>query len=143
MMRIMLFLLTIAVAGCTEGTRVRGADARSSPAMNATPEQIDAGRQIVELQCVSCHAVRSSDESHNPRAPALRTLAERYPVTGLEEAFALGIMVGHPGMPEFRLDRDQIKAILAYLESIQTRRGAGLDPNKLDAVRLRGAVGHM
>jgi mono/diheme cytochrome c family protein len=57
----------------------------------------------------------------------LRTLAERYPVTGLAEAFAQGIMVGHPNMPNFRFSPAEINEILAYLQTIQTRQGAALD----------------
>ncbi len=94
------------------------------PPSSATPGEIQAGKLIVEQQCISCHAVRNDDESHNPKVPALRTLSERYSVNGLEAAFALGIMTGHPGMPEFHFGPEQIKAILAYLETIQTRRGA-------------------
>lgn len=93
-------------------------------AEEATPEQIDAGRRIVELQCISCHAVRSSDMSRDLTAPPLRTLAERYPVTGLQEAFAQGVLVGHPNMPDFRFSAAQIAEILAYLQSIQTVQGA-------------------
>jgi len=126
--RTAILLLTISLAGCAQEAPAAGppAAADTSPVLvvDATPEQIEAGKRIVELQCISCHAVRADDKGHNPNAPALRTLAERYPVTGLEEAFALGIMTGHPGMPEFRFRPDQIKAILAYIESIQTRRGA-------------------
>lgn len=133
-------LVIIALASCAGEAPLSGGDTHQSLTMNATPEQVEAGRRIVEFQCVSCHAVRADDKGHNPDAPALRTLAERYPVTGLEEAFAQGIMVGHPNMPDFRFDRDQIKAILAYLESIQTRRGAALDPNNLDPVRLKGVI---
>ncbi len=124
--RAALVLLTIAFNGCDADPPLPAASAGGGSVMapNATAEQIERGKHIVELQCVSCHAVRADDKSHNPNAPALRTLAERYPVTGLEEAFALGIMTGHPGMPDFRFGRDQIKDILAYLGSIQTRQGA-------------------
>lgn len=116
------------LAACTPGL----SDTRIGPAHDgdrvfveeATPEQIDAGRRIVELQCVSCHAVRSSDLSRDLTAPPLRTLAERYPVTGLPEAFAQGVLVGHPNMPDFRFNATQITEILAYLQSIQTRQGA-------------------
>lgn len=116
------------LAACTPGL----SDARIGPAPDgdrvfvetATPAQIDAGRRIVELQCVSCHAVRSSDMSRVSTAPPLRTLAERYPVTGLPEAFAKGVLVGHPNMPDFRFNATQITEILAYLQSIQTRQGA-------------------
>lgn len=116
------------LAACTPGL----SDARIGPTQDggrvfveaATPEQIDAGRRIVELHCVSCHAVRSSDTSRDLSAPPLRTLAERYPVTGLPEAFAQGVLVGHPNMPDFRFNATQITEILAYLQSIQTRQGA-------------------
>ncbi len=126
--RTALVLVTIAFNGCAADP----APSASAPAgegsvmvaTNAAPGQVERGKRIVEMQCVSCHAVRADDKSHNPNAPALRTLAERYPVTGLEEAFALGIMTGHPGMPDFRFGRDQIRDILAYLGSIQTRQGA-------------------
>ncbi len=140
MMRAMIALVALVVSGCSGGRPAISGAALSSLSMNAPPEQVEAGRRIVEFQCVSCHAVRAEDISHNPRAPALRTLAERYPVTGLEDAFAQGIMVGHPGMPEFRFDRDSIKAILAYLESIQTRQGAAIDPHGHEITRSRGPV---
>ena len=87
-------------AGCAPGLP----DASHEPRLederifveDPSPEQIDAGRRIVELQCISCHAVRSSDASRDFAAPPLRTLAERYQVTGLPEAFARGVLVGHP-----------------------------------------------
>ena len=126
--RSIIVLSGLWVAACTPSL----SDARIGPAPDgdrvfveaATPEQIDAGRRIVELQCVSCHAVRSSDMSRVSTAPPLRTLAERYPVTGLPEAFAQGVLVGHPNMPDFRFNATQISEILAYLQSIQTRQGA-------------------
>jgi mono/diheme cytochrome c family protein len=81
------------------------------------------GRVIVEQRCVSCHAIGESGESPRQDAPPLRRLAERYPVTALEEAFAEGILVGHPAMPALRFTPEEIAAITAYLESIQERRG--------------------
>ncbi len=57
-------------------------------------------------------------------APPFRTLSEQYPLDSLEEAFAEGILVGHRDMPEFRLSPTQIDSLLAYLQSIQRRRGA-------------------
>lgn len=132
-LRAMTFLVALSFAGCAGNAPPAARDTRPSRMMNATPDQVEGGRRIVELQCVSCHAVRSNDTSHNPDAPPLRTLAERYPVTGLPEAFALGIMKGHPDMPDFRFTPPQINAILAYLESVQTRQGAALDPHKSDS----------
>ena len=48
-----------------------------------------------------------------------RELAKRYPINALEEAFAEGIVTGHPGMPEFEATPKQIADIVAYISSIQ------------------------
>lgn len=86
--------------------------------------QIAAGRQLAQTHCASCHALTATGESHHPMAPPLRTLSRNYPVNMLEEAFAEGILVGHRDMPEFRLEPAQVDALVAFLESIQERRGA-------------------
>ena len=54
-------------------------------------------------------------------APAFRTLGQRYPIESLEEALGEGFMSGHPDMPEFKFDADDVGAIIAYLKSIQQR----------------------
>lgn len=112
------------VPGLSDGDNGQARERTLGLVADYTPEQVEAGRAIVELQCVSCHAVRRDDKSRNFVAPPLRTLAERYPVTGLPEAFAQGVLVGHPNMPNFRFSSQQIAEILAYLQSIQTRQGA-------------------
>lgn len=96
------------------------------PQMRADEEprgSVAAGRQIAEIQCAGCHAIGANGQSHNPAAPPFRTLSRSYPVNALEEAFAEGILVGHPDMPEFRFTPTQIDDILAYLQSVQERRG--------------------
>lgn len=85
----------------------------------AEDAQVARGRALVEANCSRCHALTRTDVSKHPEAPALHTLWERYPIDALEEAFAEGIYVGHPDMPEFIADPDQIAAIIAYIESIQ------------------------
>ena len=50
-----------------------------------------------------------------------RSLGKRYPIESLEEALGEGIMSGHPDMPEFKFDADDVGAIIAYLKSIQQR----------------------
>ncbi|MEO0467471.1 MAG: hypothetical protein AAF216_13090 [Pseudomonadota bacterium] len=59
------------------------------------------------------------DESQHPQAPALRTLNHNYPVEALAEPLAEGIVVGHPDMPEWQFEPEDIDALLAYLETIQ------------------------
>ena len=109
-------LLAVLLASCA------GAHAQA-PVSSERAALIAEGRGIAERNCSTCHAIGTSGESRNSEAPPFRTLSENYPVNSLEEAFAEGILVGHPAMPEFRLEPHQIDAIVAYLESIQERRG--------------------
>jgi len=79
------------------------------------------GEQLLTRSCASCHAVGRTGASPDKAAPAFRTLGQRYPVDSLEEALGEGILSGHPDMPEFRFDADDVGAIIAYLQSIQQR----------------------
>ena len=79
------------------------------------------GRAVVEANCASCHAVGVSGESPAPEAPAFRTLHEKYRVADLQEALAEGISVGHPAMPQFQFTPEDVDAVIAYLQSIQTQ----------------------
>jgi mono/diheme cytochrome c family protein len=84
---------------------------------------IAAGRVIAAKNCSHCHAIGPNDLSPNPKSPPFRTLAQKYPLSNLEEALGEGIMVGHEGleMPNFRFDAQQIAALMAFLESIQKK----------------------
>ena len=66
---------------------------------------------------MSCY--RPGRESPLRIAPPFRTLHTRYPVENLAEAFAEGIVTGHPTMPQFRLDAAQIGDLLAYLKALE------------------------
>jgi mono/diheme cytochrome c family protein len=111
----LLFLLG-ALVGCGS---VAAQPSSPATAVNLVAE----GRSIAEIRCSSCHAIGETGESRLPDAPPFRTLSERYPVNALEEAFAEGVLVGHPAMPEFRFEPHEIDAIVAYLQTVQTRRG--------------------
>jgi cytochrome c len=78
----------------------------------------EKGKAFVERNCARCHAIGLDDDSHMPEAPPLRSLHNRYPVDSLTEAFAEGIVTGHPQMPEFQLDIDTISDMLAYIKSL-------------------------
>ena len=79
------------------------------------------GEALVTKNCARCHAVGRTGNSPHPEAPAFRTLSQKYPIEGLAEALAEGLSVGHPDMPEFVFEVDQVGAILSYLRSIQER----------------------
>ncbi len=88
------------------------------PANSQAYGDVVKGKEFIERNCARCHAVGLNDDSHMPEAPALRTLQNRYPIDSLSEAFAEGIVTGHPEMPQFELDTQTISNMLAYIESL-------------------------
>jgi cytochrome c len=84
-------------------------------------EDLTLGEALLAKKCGACHAVRRTGDSPDKQAPAFRTLSKRYPIESLEEALGEGIMSGHPDMPEFNFDADEVGAIIAYLKAIQQR----------------------
>jgi mono/diheme cytochrome c family protein len=79
------------------------------------------GEGLLTANCSRCHAVGRTGDSTLPEAPPFRTLGQRYPIDVLAEALAEGLSSGHPDMPEFRFEVDDVNAILAYLNSIQEK----------------------
>lgn len=82
-------------------------------------QPVPHGKRLVTENCARCHAIDLNDTSPHPAAIPFRDISIFYPVEALEEAFAEGIVTGHPDMPEFTATTSQIDAILAYLETIQ------------------------
>ena len=77
------------------------------------------GKELLDARCAHCHAIARTGESPHSAAPPFRTLSRKYPIDELAELLAEGLSVGHPDMPEFVFEPDDITAILAYLNSIQ------------------------
>ncbi len=82
-------------------------------------EQIESGREIVEMQCAFCHAVGTDDQSPRMDAPPLRTVLAGYPPDALAEDFREQVHIGHPDMPDFDFGPIGTDHVLAYLISIQ------------------------
>ena len=87
----------------------------------AAAGDIKRGETLLTRDCGKCHAVGRTGDSPSKDTPAFRTLGARYPIESLEEALGEGLMSGHPDMPEFKYDADDVGAIIAYLKSIQQR----------------------
>jgi len=92
----------------------------SAAAPSIQRQAIEAGRTLAQSHCATCHAIGKRGQSPNPQAPRFATLAQRYPLDNLAEAFSEGILVGHGPMPEFQFDPDQIDSLIAYLRSVQS-----------------------
>lgn len=79
----------------------------------------DHGKRLALTHCARCHAVDKVSPSPLAIAPPFRTLHEHYAVETLEEALAEGIVTGHPSMPEFRFDADEVGDFIAFLKTLE------------------------
>lgn len=77
------------------------------------------GQAIAEQYCSGCHAIGRTGASTHPDSLPFRKISMRYPVRDLEEALGEGILVGHPDMPPFQFEPQDIDDLLSYIESIQ------------------------
>jgi len=89
-----------------------------TPAAAASPQE-QRGKTFALNNCAKCHSVDKVTASPLKIAPPFRTLHKRYPIETLSEALAEGISTGHPTMPAFQLDPDQIGDLLAYLKTLE------------------------
>lgn len=85
----------------------------------AAAQSAQRGVVIARTYCMNCHAIDKVSPSPLKAAPPFRDLYRRYPVESLEEALAEGIVTGHPSMPEFSFDADQIADFIAFLNTLR------------------------
>lgn len=119
MKRLAAVVLVIILGGCES--------LKGEASTNPIAEDIALGGSLAEQRgavyaqanCASCHAIGRAGDSPLTAAPAFRSLGLSYPVSDLAEAFAEGIVTGHPAMPEFRMTSGENADLIAYLESIQ------------------------
>jgi mono/diheme cytochrome c family protein len=101
------------LAGC-DGA-VSGPQGSPSPGATTTI----SGLEIAQRECAACHAIGRDGDSPHVDALEFRKFSRFYPVDHLAEALAEGIYVGHPDMPVFRFEPDEVEALIDYIESIQ------------------------
>jgi cytochrome c len=90
----------------------------TGPALATSPAE-QRGKAFAITNCARCHSIDRVTESPLKIAPPFRALHKRYPVETLAEALAEGIVTGHPTMPEYRLEPDQINDLLSYLKTLE------------------------
>ena len=93
--------------------------AATSGAIAAEDPAVKRGREIATAACADCHAIGATGASPKSEAPLFRELGRKYPVESLEEALAEGVVVGHPGMPQVKMNEAEIGAFIAYLKTVQ------------------------
>jgi mono/diheme cytochrome c family protein len=93
------------------------------PAWAQSEQQLIArGKSILSAKCGRCHQVNPTGRSPLAAAPTFSMVMQQYVPDDLEEALAEGLTTGHPAMPEFEFDPDEIAAILAYLGTLRQKR---------------------
>ncbi len=85
----------------------------------AEDKAVAEGRRIAHDACSPCHATGPTGASPKAEAPPFRDLGHKYPLDNLEEALAEGVVVGHPDMPEVKMNEHEIAAFVAWLKTVQ------------------------
>ena len=94
--------------------------ATSAALAEGSPSPLEQrGSALAERMCSQCHAIGKSGQSPHAGAPAFRALDRRVDLDSFMERLREGLMVGHPDMPTFRFTREDARAFLLYLRSIQ------------------------
>jgi cytochrome c len=86
---------------------------------SADEQAVRRGKAIAAAKCSYCHSIERTGRSPRAIAPPFRTLHKKYPVETLEDALAEGMSTGHPRMPEFRLEPDQVGDFISFLKSLE------------------------
>jgi mono/diheme cytochrome c family protein len=86
-------------------------------AVAQTSSALERGRVIAEQKCAPCHAIGRNDERPHAIVTPFRDLHTRHPIEMLIDARKTGIISGHDEMPMFELSREDMRALLAYIDS--------------------------
>lgn len=78
------------------------------------------GRTLAVRLCAQCHAIGKSDTSPKSGAPPFRRLESRVNFDTFQQRLRQGLMSSYHDMPVFRFTREDARAMVAYLRSIQS-----------------------
>ncbi len=80
--------------------------------------RIAHGHELAQAKCSSCHAVENQGASPNRRSPPFRTLSGRFVELTLMRRLTEISETGHYDMPEVPVHTDEVRAIVAYINSL-------------------------
>ena len=95
---------------------VFAAATRDAMALSSTERR---GRTLSVRLCAQCHAIGKLGTSPRAGAPPFRHLEERVDLDKFQQRLRQGLMSSHQDMPVFRFTREDARAMVAYLRSIQ------------------------
>jgi mono/diheme cytochrome c family protein len=85
----------------------------------ATPAQASGlareGEALAKQWCAECHVVSDDQAQGSADVPSFDAIAQEY--ANAEDAFRALLADPHPDMPQMMLTRQDIRNLLAYLES--------------------------
>jgi len=90
---------------------------QTSEAAAQSSSMLERGRAIAARKCAACHAIGRDDERPHAIVTPFRELHTRYPIDMLIDAQETGVISGHDEMPMFELSREDMRALLAYIDS--------------------------
>lgn len=122
---VMAALCILGLTSCTTGRNrtIAVAPDPNSYGREYAEDFTNAGRQIAEQSCASCHAIGDKTRSPHPDAPPMKTLLSRYDPDMLADDLIAGMRVGHDDMPRFDFNVIAADSLIAYLESISPKAG--------------------
>ncbi len=80
--------------------------------------RVAQGKALAEANCARCHAVGTTGDSPNAKAPQFRLLHKRHPLLALREPLTRGIVSPHDEMPSFAVTDADIDSIVAYINGL-------------------------
>ena len=86
----------------------------------AQDADVEAGAAYAREVCAACHAVLANEQiSPLPQAPNFQSVADTPGMTEL--ALTVWLQSSHPTMPNFILDPDDLRNVVAYIRSLRSR----------------------
>lgn len=85
----------------------------------AQDDEVARGQALVTKLCGECHATGRTGASPHAGAPTFRQFDDHTDLDEFMDRLRTGLESTHPDMPSFRFSRDDARAAVAYLRSIQ------------------------
>jgi len=79
------------------------------------------GKDLAILVCDRCHAISTTGNSPNPKAPPFRQLVEKLSAEGLGEQLDVALSMGHAPMPPWKLSPGQATDLLTYITLLKQK----------------------
>ena len=90
-------------------------------AASAQEADTAAGAAYAKKVCAACHAVLANEQiSPLPQAPTFQSVADTPGMTEL--ALSVWLQSSHPTMPNIVLGQDDLRNVVAYIRSLESKK---------------------